>query len=223
MPSASSSSCQASAECGVTGKIGPAPSSGTRTAPAIARGRGHGDEAPRLPFEQQELDGEEDGRERRGEDGRHAAGGAGHEQRLALRGGEMKRLREERAERAARHDDRPFGAERPAAADRDGRRKRLEQRDLRAHPASADQDRLHRLGNAVAPDLFRAVARHESDEEPAHHRHQHGPHAEVVPGGRHELRAEAMIVEQIGEAADKPHQRHRDERADYADHAPPSA
>ena len=34
--SASSSSCQSSAECGVTGKIGPAPRSGTRTAPATA-------------------------------------------------------------------------------------------------------------------------------------------------------------------------------------------
>ena len=46
----------------------------------------------------------------------------------------------ERAERAARHDDRPFGAERAAGADGDGRRERLEQRDLGLDPALADED-----------------------------------------------------------------------------------
>ena len=78
-----------------------------------------------------------------------------------------KSLGDQRAERAAGHDDRPLGAERPARADRDGRRERLEQRDLRLHPALADQDRLHRLGDAVPPDPLRAVAGHQADDQPA--------------------------------------------------------
>ena len=59
------------------------------------------------------------------------AGRAGHQQRLALRGRQMEDLRDDRADRAAGHDDRPFGAERPARADRDRRRERLEDRHLR--------------------------------------------------------------------------------------------
>src|SRR3546814_17039458 len=52
------------------------------------------------------------------------------EQRLALGGAEAEALGEQRSDRAAGHDDRPLGPERPAAADRDRRRDRLEDRDL---------------------------------------------------------------------------------------------
>ena len=45
---------------------------------------------------------------------------------------QMEELREQRAERAAGHDDRAFRAERAAGADRDRRRQRLEHRDLAA-------------------------------------------------------------------------------------------
>ena len=44
---------------------------------------------------------------------------------------------------------------------------RLEDRDLRLHPAAPDEDRLHRLGNSVAADLLRAESRHQTDDEPA--------------------------------------------------------
>ena len=47
-------------------------------------GESHGNEAARLPFEQQQLDGQQHGRDRGGEHGRHAARGARHQQRLAL-------------------------------------------------------------------------------------------------------------------------------------------
>jgi hypothetical protein len=42
----------------------------------------------------------------------------------------VKVLRDQRADGAAGHDDRPLGAERSAAADDDARGQRLEQRDL---------------------------------------------------------------------------------------------
>ena len=47
-------------------------------------GERHGNEAARPPFEEQQLDGEQDGGDGRGERGRHAGRRAGHQQRLAL-------------------------------------------------------------------------------------------------------------------------------------------
>ena len=88
-------------------------------------------QAARLPLEQQQLDGEQHRRDRRGEGRRHAGRRARDEQRLALGAGQMEELRDQRSERAAGHDDRPFGAERAARSDRDRRRQRLEQRHLR--------------------------------------------------------------------------------------------
>ena len=77
-----------------------------------------------------------------------------------------KQLREQRADRAAGHDDRAFGAERAAAADRDRRGQRLQQRDLGRQPALAVEDRLDRFGNAVAADLVGAEPRHQPDDQP---------------------------------------------------------
>ena len=105
------------------------------------------------------------------------AAAPGDEQRLALRGREVEELREERADRAARHDDRALRAERPARADRDRGGDGLQDRDLRLDPAAADQDRLERLGDAVAADLLRAEARHQADDERAHDRDEDAPTA----------------------------------------------
>src|SRR6185437_1574837 len=125
------------------------------------------DQASRAPLEQQQLHREEHRRDRRVEHRRHACRSAGDEQRLALGGGQMEVLRDERPERAARHDDRALGAERPAAADDDPRRERLQDRNLQIHPALAEQDRLERFGDAVAADLVRTEASHQADDQPA--------------------------------------------------------
>ncbi|KAG1242962.1 hypothetical protein G6F65_022719 [Rhizopus arrhizus] len=74
----------------------------------------HGQEAARLPFEQQQLDSQQHSSQRRREDGRHAGGGAGHQQGLAFGVVQVDGLRQQGANGAARHDDGPFGAERPA-------------------------------------------------------------------------------------------------------------
>ena len=124
-------------------------------------------QAARLPFEQQQFHGQQHRGERRRERRRHAGRRAGDQQRLALGAGQMEELRDQRSERAAGHDDRPFGAERPARADRDRGRQRLEQRDLRLDAAAVDQDRFDRFGNAVAADALRAVARHHADDQRA--------------------------------------------------------
>ncbi len=50
-------------------------------------GQRHGDQAARLPLEQQQFHGQQDGRHRRGEGGRHATGRASHQKRLPFRAG----------------------------------------------------------------------------------------------------------------------------------------
>src|SRR5579885_661338 len=59
----------------------------------------------------------------------HAGRGSRGEQRLALLGGHREELPHEGAERAARGDDRPLGAEGPTRPDGDRRREGLEKRD----------------------------------------------------------------------------------------------
>ncbi len=189
-----------------------------------AREAGHGarerdrQETARAPFEQQQLDREQHGRDRRAEHGGHAGRRAGHEQRLALGGRHVHALRDQRAERAARHDDRAFGAERAAAADHDARRQRLEHRHLRRHAALAEQDRLDRLRNAVAADLLGAEARHQPDDQPADHRHHDHPRAERV-GGRRTIRKRKLLEEeQVREQMDQAQQHECGQRAEQADH-----
>ncbi len=131
-------------------------------------GRDHDrDEAARLPFEQQQFDGQHDGGDGGAEDRGHAGGGTGDQQGFALGGAQMKELREQRADGAAGHDDRSFCAERATGADRDGGRERFQHRYFRRHTAAADQDRFDCLRNAVAADLFRTVACHEADDDAA--------------------------------------------------------
>jgi hypothetical protein len=58
----------------------------------------------------------------------------------------------------------------------------------------------------VPADALGAVARHEADEQGAHHRDQHRQRAEVVAGRRDQLRAPALEVEEVGGEADQPQQ-----------------
>ncbi len=94
----------------------------------------------------------------------------GDQQGFAFRRGQMKQLREQRTERAAGHDDGPFRAERAAGADGDGGGNWLEHRNFRLHAAAPDQNRLQRLGDAVAANFRRTIARHETDDQRANHR-----------------------------------------------------
>src|SRR5512135_800172 len=160
-------------------------------------GQGHRDQAAGLPLEEQDLDGQEHRGHRRVEDRRHPARRPRHQQSFPLSGGQMEDLSDDRSDRAPRHDDRSLGPEWPARADRDGRRDRLEDRDLRAHPAPADQDRLHRLGDAVPPDPLRPVTGHQPDDQPAQHRHQHRGPAQRVVRRRARLEREMLKIEQI--------------------------
>ena len=82
----------------------------------------------------------------------------------------MQELPDQRAERAARRDDRPFRAERPARADRDRRRSGLRNVIRGGNAALVEEHLLHRLGDAVPADGLRAVARHEPDDDAADHR-----------------------------------------------------
>ena len=97
----------------------------------------------------------------------------------------------------------PFGAERAARTDRNGARKRLQDRDLRLHLAAVDQDRFDRFRNAVAADPLRPVARHQPDDQRARPPAPHLPQPQVVGRRRYHRRAPALEEEQIGEQPDQ--------------------
>jgi hypothetical protein len=90
-----------------------------RRAAAVTPRERDWNQAPRLPLEEQQFHGEHHRRDRGREGRRHAGGRAGDEKRLALGARQVKELRDERSERAAGHDDRTFGAERPTRSNRD--------------------------------------------------------------------------------------------------------
>src|SRR6185295_19363330 len=73
--------------------------------------------------------------------------------------------------------------------------------------AAADEDRLQRLGDAMAADLLGAVARHDANHQAAYHRDQHRPEAQSVACRRHEVRGEALVVGEVGDDRDQPDQR----------------
>src|SRR3546814_941960 len=89
----------------------------------------------------------------RTEYGDHARRRAVDQQRLSFGGAQVKTLGKKRSDRAARHNDGAFGAERSAASDRDGRRYRLEdcnfQRQPRSEEHTSELQSLMRISYAV--------------------------------------------------------------------------
>ena len=123
-----------------------------------------------------------------------------------------KHLADERTERAARGDDRPFGAEGAAGADRDGRRDRLEERHARRDAALVEEHLLHRLRDAVAADRRGAVARHQADDRgrrrPA--RGRRGHRGGFRPGRRRSRRP-AAVEREVRDEADERRELPRDD------------
>ena len=145
----------------------PDPQAGGRTKPATAQATATGSRLRGRKLEQQQLDCQQHRGDRRAEDGGHAGDRARDQQRLAFSTAQMKVLGDQRAERAAGHDDRSFRAERAAAADGDRRRQRLEHGDLGRHLALAEQNGFDRLRYAVAANRLAAVAGDQADDETA--------------------------------------------------------
>ena len=172
-----------------------------------------GDDRARAELEEEKLDGQEHRGDGTAEGRRHTGGGAGREQRLALGRGGLDDLPEERAERAAGGDDRPFRAERAAGADGDRGREWLEERDARRDAALVEQHLLHGLGDAMAADGLRSVARHDADDDAADDRDDHDELAEVVLRRRNEGERPLAVKSEIRDEADQTREHLRDQPA----------
>ncbi len=166
----------------------------------------HRDEAAGLPFKQQQLHRQQHRGDRGAEHRRHAGCRACHQHGLALGRAQIEALREQRAERPAGHDDRAFRAERTAGADRDCRGQRFEQGDLGIDPATADQDCLDRLRDAVAANFLRPVAGHEADDHRPGHRDQNRPVAKPIEGDRPWPHGQFSMIGDVGDQRDEPQQ-----------------
>jgi len=130
------------------------------------------DEAARRPLEQQQLDRQHDRRDWCAEHGRHARGCAGDQQRFPLHVAYRERLRDQRPDGTAGHDDRSLSAEWPPRADRNRRGQRLQDSHLHIQPAAPEQDCLDGLGDAVSPDLLASVSRDQANDQRADYRNQ---------------------------------------------------
>ena len=83
-----------------------------------------------------------------------------------------------------------------------------EETGFRIATALAVENGLNRLGNAVAPDLFRSEAGHQANDQAPHDGNSIVPHPSAASGdlgGRHREPAEP---EQIGGDSDQPEQPH---------------
>ena len=183
---------------------GAVPSNVARTPVGHRRRERDGDERARTVLEQQQLDGEQHGAHRTAERRRHAGRGAGGEQDLPLVARDAEELPAQRAERAAGRDDRPLGAERSAGADGDRRGERLEEEHARRDAALAEQHALHHLGDAVAANRRRAVARHQPDDQRAGDRdEQQDERRSGPPAGETRCRDEMSVVGEARDGADQ--------------------
>ncbi len=129
----------------------------------------------------------------------------------------MKELRDHRAKRAARHDDRSLGPERATGPDGDCRRDRFQNGYLRFNLAALEQNCLNRLWDTMTADSLRTVTRHEADDETTNHRHENFQPAKMVARGRNHSGAPALVEEQVGENSNQSQQGKSDERAEYTD------
>jgi len=124
---------------------------------------------------------------------------------VALVRRQLERLREDRADGAAGHDDRSLGAERTTGADADRRRDGLQDRHARLNPAAAGEDGLDGLGHAVPADLLRSEAGHQSHDQPADHRGQQNQQwCVVVSARRYQRRVPPLVEHEVGDQSDEP-------------------
>ena len=180
-------------------------------------GGGDRNETAGPPLEEEQFHSKEGRGDGRREDRGHARGRAGHEQRLALGGGEVKQLRHDGPKRAAGHDDRSFRAEGAARADGNRGGNRLQNRHFRLDETTPQEDRLESFRDAVSADFFRSVAGHQSNDQRTHDGRGDDPGAQVVMRERRKDRIVALEEDKIGDDGDEPEQRLGDYGTEGAD------
>ena len=187
------------------------------------RGCNHkGNEGAPAKFKKKKFNREDDSGDRSIERRGHAGARAAGQQNFALRGSGRNQLADERTERPAGLNDRPFGAERAAGADRDGRRDGLEDRDFGFDAALGRENRLHRLRNAVPLDFRRAILRHEPDDDSADDRNDDHPRTELVIRRTAKMEGPYMVERKIREKSDQVVEKKRNDPGNDADERAPA-
>src|SRR5580698_5933710 len=122
----------------------------------------------------------------------------------------MECLPDQRSDRAPGLNNRSLGSKRAAGTDRNGSRKRFQDRNPWLNTAAIYHHRFHRLGNTMPFNLRASILRHEADDDSANHRDRNHPQAKLVMSRAQEFRNEAMVKENIGEQANQLVQDKRD-------------
>src|SRR5262249_33665630 len=116
----------------------------------------------------------------------------------------MKKLRDERPESTACHDDRALCSKWSSRSDRDGGRDWFEKSNLRLDQATAQQNCLQSFRDSVATDLLRTVTGHESDDERANHRRSNHPHAQMMVLQVGKRRGKLLEEDDVGQLCNQP-------------------
>ena len=129
----------------------------------------------------------------------------------------MKRLPDQRTNRAASLNDRSFRPKRAAGADGNRCGNRFQDRNPRLNAAAVHHHRLHGLGYAVPFNLRRSILRHEANDDSANHRNRDHPQPKLIVARAYELSDEAVVKENVGEQADQFVQHERNQPREQPD------
>src|SRR2546427_1745025 len=122
----------------------------------------------------------------------------------------MEELRGHGPECPTRHDDRAFRTERTSRSDGDGRRNRLEDRELRLNTAAVEKDGFDCFRNAVATNSLGSVSRHETNNQAPENRHSDHEDSEMMAERRHQLARYALVKENVRDESDEFQKAQRD-------------
>src|SRR5581483_11698713 len=127
------------------------------------------------------------------------------QQNLSFGRGGMHDLSDQRTNRAASLNDRPFRAEWASSADGDGSRNGLKNRYTRLNLAAIGQHGFHGLGNAVALDLRAPVLCHDPDDDAADDGDNDHPESEVseAVARAREVEGKMPVESNVGEQPDE--------------------
>ena len=182
-----------------------------------SRSQRDGNERARPKFKQQQLYCEQGCGDRAAECGRHPCRGPRGEQSLSFCSSRAQHLSDQRSQRPAGRNDRPFRAKRSTSADGDRGGNRLQDRDSSRDAAVSLQDLLHGFGNAMSSNRPRSKARHQAHHNSTDRRNDDHQEPQVIGGRRDEIRRNASVKTQVRKKSNEPHEGGRDKSAHHAE------
>ena len=125
-------------------------------------------------------------------------------------------MAEEGSASGTRLDDRAFRSERASGSDSQSSRQRLQESHAQPHSAVAEQDRFHRLRNAVSLQRRLPVVNHHPHDQSADRGDKDDPKPKMIVRGTGNSKGEFSVEAQVGEKINEFEQAFRHKTANQA-------